>query len=165
MATLEEVLDKLVADIQDLADTDYADGGFRDEMPLGHNVWWGEAPEQIPNESYPTVEVVPVRTEPAGGTTHFAFRDLTIRVTLLYAPTAFFDGSETSEQTAQREAVRTMDAIERYLEKTSKRMLDGLARSAVVGATDYAPLLPRGTMNVRSASATIDVQIQRPLTS
>lgn len=165
MATLEEVMDKLVEDIQNLADTTYVNGGFSDEMPLGHNVWWGEAPEQIPNEDYPTIEVVPVRTEPAGGTTHNAFRDLTIRVTLLYAPTAFFDASETAEQTASRETVRTMDAIEMYLEKTSKKLLDGLARSAVVGATDYAPLLPRGTLNVRSASATIDVQIQRPLTS
>ncbi len=165
MATLEEVLDKLVLDIQNLADTDYSDGGFRDEMPLGHDVWWGEAPESVPNESYPIIEVVPVRTEPAGGSTHIAFRDLTIRVTLLYAPTAFFDASEYAEQTASRETVRTMESIERYLEKTSKVMLDGLARSAVVGATDYAPLLPRGTLNVRSASATLEVQIQRPLTS
>lgn len=165
MATLEEVLDKFVADVQDLANKPYSEGGFSDEMPLGHDVWWGEAPENIPNEDYPTIEIVPVRTEPAGGTTHMAFRDLTIRVTLLYAPTAFFDASEIAEQTASRETVRTMDSIEMYLEQTSKRMLDGLARSAVVGATDYAPLLPRGTVNVRSASATIDVQIQRPLTS
>lgn len=161
MATMEEVIDKLVADLQVLADTPYGAGGFSDEMPLESEVYWGESPETLGIEDYPLVEVAPVRSEPAGGTTGTVFRDLTIRVTLLYDPQAFYDASETHEATASREVVRTMDTIEIYLEQTSKMMLDGLVRSAVVGATDYAPLLPRGAVNVRSASATIDVQIQR----
>jgi len=160
-ATMELILDKLVADLQNLADTLYADGGFSDEMPLESYVYWGEAPSTLGIEEYPLLEVVPVTSEPAGGTTGNVNRALTIRVTLLYDPVPFYDASETAEATASRETVRTMDSIEQYLEKTTKMQLDGLARSAVVGATEYASLLPRGTVNMRSASATINVEIQR----
>lgn len=159
---MEQVLDKLVADIQDLADKPFSIGGFSDEMPLESDVYWGESPTFTGIESYPLIEVAPVLSEPAGGTTQKVNRELTIRVTLLYDARAFFDETETAEATASREVVRTMDSIEKYLEQTASTTLDGLARKAEVGATDYAPALPRGIVNVRSASATINVQIERP---
>lgn len=161
LVAMEQILDKLVTDIGVLADTFFEDGGFRDEMPLQSSIWFGEAPDFSGLEDFPLIEIVPVLSESAGGTTGKVNRDLTIRVTLLYDPRAFYESSETAEQTASREAIRVMDSIEIYLEKTAKTNLDGLARNAEVGATEYAPTLPRGTVNVRSASATINVQIER----
>ncbi len=159
--TMETIVDKLVFDLNELANKPYGVGGFSDEMSLSDDVWFGEAPVAIGKESFPLIEVVPVLSEPAGGTTGKVNRDLTVRVTLIYDPQVYYDASETSEATASREAMRCMDSIEQYLEKTSKMRLDGLARSAVVGATEYVSSLPRGTLNVRSASATINVQIER----
>ena len=161
MSGMEEVIDKLQIDIQELANTPFSVGGFSDEISLNSPVYWGELP-LAGVEAFPAIEIVPILSEPAGGTTTEVWRDLTIRVTLLFDAREFYDTTETSEATATRECVRTMESIERYLEKTSKVHLDGLVRKAEVGATEYAPQLPRGTVNVSSASATVEVQIARP---
>lgn len=162
---MEEVIDKIVEQLNLLADLSFDEGGFRDEISLVEDIWWGD-PGILSNEQYPFMFVEPVTSEPNRelGTTRSAGRTLTIRIGLLADPREFYDTEERTEATASREMVRTLENIERHFERKTLGMPGVLGegvKGVEVGTTLYATQV-RGSLYSIGAQLTLNVDRQRP---
>lgn len=159
---MEEVLDAIIAQLNIIKDRVYAEGGFRDEIPI--EAVWFDDPRILPAESYPFIYVAPGTSRKTGEQTGFIDRTLTIQIGLLVDPREFYDAEEVTETTASREMLRTVDAIERHFERKTLRLPDGLAdntKNVEVGETVYTQQL-RGDLYGRSALITLNVDKRYP---
>lgn len=160
---MEQVLDAVKAQLDIIKDIDYEDGGFADQVDLADDVWFGN-PGILPEQQYPYLYVEPVLSVPKDETTGMMRRTLTIRISLLVDPRPYYDQTEIVEQTASREMVRTMTAIESHFEKTALRIPDGLAvntQRVDVASTEYAQQV-RGALYSLGASIVLAVDQKRP---
>jgi hypothetical protein len=160
---MEEIIDRVVAELNAIKDLDYADGGFKDEIDLADDIWWGD-PGLLPQQNYPFITVFPETSSPASETTGTIHRDNRIVIALILDPREYYDETEITETSGSREIVRTMTAIEKHFERTSLRRPGGLAsgsREVTVGVTEYAPPM-RGALFARAAQLTLIVPAQRP---
>lgn len=154
---MEEVIDAIIAAINSIKDLDFLEGGFRDEIDV-ESVWFDD-PRILPAESYPFIYVAPGASRKTNETTAFIDRTLTISIGLLVDPREFYDVNEVAETTASREMLRTVHSLERYFERKSLRLPNGLAVNTVgleVGETVYSQQL-RGDLYGRSALITLSV--------
>ena len=160
---MEQVLDAIRDELDSLAGLDYDEGGIRDQIELAEDVWWGN-PGILAITQYPYLYIEPVLSVPQGETTGRMTRTLTVRVVLLIDPRSLYDVDEVVEQTASREMVRAMTAIEAHFEKTSLRIPDGLAvntQKVTVATTEYAQQV-RGELYSLGASIVLSVDQRRP---
>jgi len=159
---VEEVIDAIIAQLNEIRELDYDAGGFRDEIDI-EQVWFDD-PRILPAESYPFIYVAPGTSRKTSETTQYIDRTLTISIGLLVDPREFYDEDEVAETTASREMLRTVDSIERHFERKTLRLPDGLAENTVgleVGETVYSQQL-RGDLYGRSALITLQVVKRYP---
>lgn len=158
---MELALDAVVAQLMIMKDLTRQNGGFSDELILPEDIWWGN-PGTLADQQYPYVYVEPVLSVPKSETTRDKTRTETIRIVVLADPRPFYDVTEVSEATASREIVRTMEVIERWFEKTSLRIPNGLlpgSTDLVVTSTEYANQL-RGQLYSLGASVVLSVDVR-----
>lgn len=163
---MDIVLDAVIAQLNDIKDLPYAEGGFLDEIDLVDDVWFDD-PRILPENQYPFMFVTPVSTEKSSETTTFIDRTLTIRVGLLVDPRDYYDETEVVETSASREMIRTMDAIRRHFERRSLRRPGALSVNVIgieAGRTEYLQQL-RGGLYARSATLTLLVTKRYPTLS
>jgi len=156
---MEQVIDRLVEELDILKDLDFDEGGFRDEVDLADDVWWGD-PNTAADQQYPLMYVQPVNEVPAGGTNSQVFKDLTIEVACLVDPRTEWDETEVTEATASRELVRIGSAVNRRLETININLPGSFVervRSITVTETSY-PSQTRGALLLSSVVLTVVVQ-------
>lgn len=160
---MELIIDAIVEQLTIMQDLPRDEGGFLDEIDLADEVWWGN-PGVLAEQQYPAIYVEPVISSPESETTGNMTRTETIRIVLLADPRVYYDETEISEGTASREMVRTMEAIEKWFQKTSLRQPNGLApytSRLVVGQTEYAPQF-RGSLISLGATVVLLVDSKLP---
>lgn len=158
---MEQVIDRLVEELNLISEIDYEYGGFKDEIDLADTVWWGD-PKTAADQQYPLIYVQPVLDAPAaqGGTNSQVWRDLTIEIACLADPRVYYDESEIVEATTSRELVRVGTAIRRHMEKINLAWPGGLSdnvRSVTVTEVSY-PDQTRGALLLSSVVLTVVVQ-------
>lgn len=156
---MEQVIDALVAELDILADLDFDEGGFADQIALAGGVWWGD-PGILAVHQYPAAFVVPVRTTDAQGTNAQTWRNHEVQIMVLADPRNLFDTTEVVESTAMRELVRAGSVIERRLETINLAMPGGLSegsRSITLTETSYPPQ-ERGGLLLASVIVSVTVQ-------
>lgn len=155
---MEQVTDKLVAELQTFKDTASADGGCSDILTI-EAVYFGD-PGVIPVNSYPCFTVQPERDVPQGETTGYEMRDLSILITLLIDAREFFDAG-VLEADGDRKLVQTMTNLRAWLRRTANRQLDGLdgVREVRVNTTEYLVQV-RDTVIAKSAQVSVAVNRQ-----
>jgi hypothetical protein len=133
---MEQVIDKVISELNTFIETPDAQGGCSDIMQIAA-VYFGD-PGVIPVNSYPAFTVEPVRDEPLSETIGYEVRRLVISISLLIDAREYFD-ADVLEASGDRDMVRTMANLRRWLRTTSNRQMDGLegVREASVSATDY----------------------------
>lgn len=153
-----EVVDKFVAELTTFAATTEADGGCSDILNI-EAVYFGD-PGIIPVNSYPCFTVQPERDEPRSETTGYEIRDLNITITLLIDSREYFDATPL-EASGDREMVRVMQNLRRWLRRTANRQLDGMTgvREVAVDATDYI-IQVRDSVVAKSAQVSLAVNRQ-----
>jgi hypothetical protein len=159
---MEEVLDAIIEQIDLLADTPREDGGFRDEIPLVDDVWFGD-PKILPSQNYPFIYVEPVTSEKTSETTQSITRRLTIRVGIVTDPTEYWSEEEVVETSGSREMVRAIESIEQRFEKKTIRNVGDLAPGVTavdVGTTTYNTQV-RGDYLATQAEIIILVDVKR----
>lgn len=156
---LEEVMDKVVAELTTFKDTPSASGGASDILTV-EAVYWGD-PGVIPVNSYPCFLVQPTRDSPDIETTGYEVRDLEVMVTLLIDAREFFDATPL-EATGDRALVQVMERVRQWFRRDSNRSLDGLVgvREVKVTAADYNVQV-RGGVIAKAAQVTLLVNRQR----
>lgn len=154
---MEQVTDKIVSELILFKDTDSADGGCRDTMTI-EAVYFGD-PGVIPVNSYPCFTVQPEQDVPVSETTGYEVRDLRLLVTLLIDAREFFN-ADVNEATGDRQLVRTMGLLRKWLRRTANRRLDGMdgVREVAIDSTDY---LVQVRDDVVAKSAQINVTVNR----
>ena len=160
---LPEIIDAVVAELQTLADTDYENGGFKDQIQLPQAIWWGN-PGILPDHQYPYIYVEPVISDKESETTGTITRRYNVRIVLLVDPRPLFDETEITETTASREMVRTTENIERHFERTRIRKPNGLApgtKKVDVRQSEFAEQI-RGTYYSLGASTLLEIDATRP---
>lgn len=161
---MEKTLDAVIEQINLARQLDFDEGGFSDQISLNESdIWFGD-PKVLPEQAYPFMFVEPVSTVKTSENTQFITRHETIRVGLVVDPRDFFNAAAITEVSATREQVRTMDNIERWFEKTTLRMPNGLvpnSKGLEVGTTTYASQL-RGTLAASGAQLLLEVDVQYP---
>lgn len=154
---MEEVTDKIVAELTLFKDADTASGGCSDILTI-EAVYFGD-PGVIPVNSYPCFTVQPEQDVPVSETTGYEVRDLRLLVTLLIDAREFFDAS-VLEATGDRAMVKTMGLLRKWLRRTANRRLDGLdgVREVSIASTDY---LVQVRDDVVAKSAQINLTVNR----
>lgn len=155
---MEQVTDKIVAELNLFKDTPSASGGCSDILTIAA-VYFGD-PGVIPINSYPCFTVQPEQDIPVSETTGYEIRDLRLLITLLIDAREFYDAS-VEEATGDRQMVRTMGNLRKWLRRTANRRLDGLegVREVKVDATDYLVQV-RDSVVAKSAQITMTVNRQ-----
>jgi len=154
---VEEVTDKLVAELTAFKDTESVDGGCSDIMTI-EAVYFGD-PGVIPVNSYPCFTVQPEQDVPVTETTGYEVRDLRLLITCLIDARQFFN-ADVLEATGDRQLVQTMGNLRKWLRRTANRRLDGLegVREVSIASTDY---LVQVRDDVVAKSAQINVTVNR----
>jgi hypothetical protein len=155
---MEQVVDKLVAELNTFKATASASGGCSDVLNI-EAVYWGD-PGLIPSELYPCFTVEPVRDAPEKETTGYEIRDLVVTITVLIDLREYFDSS-VDEAEGDRKLVQTMSLLQRWLRRTANRQMDGLAgvREVKVSSTDYNGQV-RGSVIAKTAQVSLTVNRQ-----
>lgn len=156
---MEDVVDKVVAELTTFKNTVSASGGCADIMTI-EAVYFGD-PGVIPVNSYPCFVVQPIRDRPDIETTGYEVRDLEILVSLLIDARDFFEATPL-EATGDRAMVQVMERVRRWFRRDSNRSLDGLSgvREVKVTAADYNVQV-RGGVIAKAAQVTLLVNQQR----
>jgi hypothetical protein len=156
---MEAVMDKVVAELQTLIETESADGGISDILDV-EAVYWGD-PYILPANTYPTITVSPVRDEPKSETTGYDVRDLNILINVLIDLRQYFE-ADTDEADGDRKLTQAADAVNAWFRRKSNRTLDGLegVRDVRVSTTDYQ-YQPRGAVLAKGAQIALTVNRQR----
>lgn len=154
---MEEVTDKLVSELTAFKDAESADGGCSDIMTI-EAVYFGD-PGVIPVNSYPCFTVQPERDIPVSETTGYEVRDLRLLVTCLIDAREYFNAS-VLEATGDRELVKVMGNLRKWLRRTANRRLDGMdgVREVKIDSTEY---LVQVRDDVMAKSAQINVTVNR----
>lgn len=154
---MEEVTDKIISELTLFKDADSDSGGCSDVLDI-EAVYFGD-PGVIPVNSYPCFTVQPVDDAPDTETTGYEVRDLRILVTCLIDAREYFDASAL-EATGDRQLVKTMGLLQRWLRRTANRRLDGLSgvREVLIDRTEY---LVQVRDSVVAKSAQISVTVNR----
>lgn len=155
---MEEVTDKLVAELTLFKDATSEDGGCSDILTI-EAVYFGD-PGVIPVNSYPCFTVQPEQDVPVSETTGYEVRDLRLLITLLIDAREFFDAS-VLEATGDRQIVKTMGLMRKWLRRTANRQLDGLegVREVQIASTDYLVQV-RDDVIAKSAQTNVTVNRQ-----
>lgn len=156
---MEDVVDVIVAELEQFKNTNAAAGGCADIMTI-EAVYWGD-PFILPVNSYPAFTVQPVRDLPDIETTGYEVRDLEVLVTLLIDSRAHWDAS-VLEATGDRQLVQVMEKVRNWFRTDTNRSLNGLigTREVKASATDYMVQV-RGSVIAKSAQVTLTVNKQR----
>lgn len=156
---MEEIVDKVVAELETFASTPSEFGGVSDILPI-EAVYWGD-PGVMPVNAYPCFTVQPTRDVPEKETTSYEVRDNDVLVSLLIDARAFFDATP-DEATGDRVLVKAMESARRWFRRDSNRSLDGLigVREVKVTAVDYNVQV-RGVVIAKAAQMTLRVNQQR----
>lgn len=154
---MEEVTDKLVAELTLFKDAESVDGGCSDILSI-EAVYFGD-PGVIPVNSYPCFTVQPEQDVPVSETTGYEIRDLRLLITCLIDAREFFD-ADVNEATGDRQLVQTMGLLRKWLRRTANRRMDGLegVREVAIASTDY---LVQVRDDVIAKSAQINVTVNR----
>lgn len=154
---MEQVIDKVITEVNTFIETPDAQGGCSDILDV-QAVYFGD-PGIIPVNSYPAFTVEPVRDEPLSETTGYEVRRMVISVSLLIDAREYFD-ADVLEASGDRNMVRTMANLRRWLRRTSNRQMDGLdgVREVAVSATDY---MVQVRDSVIAKSAVINLVVDR----
>lgn len=154
---MEEVTDKIVSEITLFHETPQADGGCQDILEIAA-VYFGD-PGVIPVNSYPCFTVQPEQDVPVSETTGYEVRDLRLLITLLIDARDFFN-ADALEATGDRQIVRTMGLLRKWLRRTANRRLDDMegVREVQVASTDY---LVQVRDEVVAKSAQISLTVNR----
>lgn len=154
---MEQITDKLIAELTLFKDTASADGGCSDILTI-EAVYFGD-PGVIPVNSYPCFTVQPERDAPQGETTGYEMRDQNVLITLLIDAREYFDAS-VLEADGDRKLVQTMSNLRAWLRRTANRQLDGLegVREVRVSATEF---LVQVRDSVIAKSAQVSVAVNR----
>lgn len=155
---MEEIIDKLIAEVRLWADTASASGGIADVMEI-KSVYFGDI-GVLPAYSYPAVYVQGTKDDPDIETTGYEVVDLTLLIGIMIDAREFFDAS-VEEATGDRDLIRAAGSLRRWLRRDSNRSLDGLSgvRDVKVLTTDYLPEV-RGEVITKSAQITLVVNRQ-----
>jgi hypothetical protein len=160
---MEQVLDKIKAEIESMRYTLSEDGGIADIISTNAETKWGD-PGWVLFDEYPFIIVEPVRDAPKDetiGRTGFDVRLLTVQVSILVLAADYFDPA-VSESPGDRVLVRSAMKTQRWLRRLGNRKLDDLegVRTVVVSDTNYVPqergITPEGF--VKSALITLVVE-------
>jgi len=141
---LEEVIDKIISDLGEMALLEYDDGGFLEDLPLV-TIFFGD-PGLIPVSDFPCAYVEPILDDPEQRTTGTDRRSFTIDVSLLI-DVRDHDTDEDDESFGSRALVRASYQLRKWYEKRSNLTLEGLA-----GVNDVSV---RETRFVRAKRGTI----------
>lgn len=154
---MEQITDKIVAELDLFKVADSADGGCSDIMTI-EAVYFGD-PGVIPVNSYPCFTVQPEQDVPVSETTGYEIRDLRLLITCLIDAREFFN-ADVLEATGDRQLVQAMGNLRRWLRRTANRRLDGLegVREVRIDSTDY---LVQVRDDVVAKSAQINVTVNR----
>lgn len=158
---MEEVIDKIISELQTIIETDSEDGGISDIISVVDVKF--DDPGVVLVDEYPYIFVAPVDDSPANetiGRMGWDVRQLSISVVLCVNAADYFDPL-SSQASGSREIVRSMSKIARWLRRLGKRQLDGMdgVRNLVVQSISYVPDM-RGDAFVRSAVMAITVERQ-----
>ena len=155
---MEQVTDKLVAELTLFSKTPGDEGGCADIMDIAA-VYFGD-PGVIPVNSYPCFTVQPERDAPVTETTGYEIRDLHILVTLLIDAREFFN-LEAIEATGDRQLVQVMTKLRAWLRRTANRRLDSMegVREVAISSTDYLVQV-RDSIVAKSAQTNVTVNRQ-----
>lgn len=156
---MEEIVDKIVAELEVFAVTPPEQGGMADLMTVAA-VYWGD-PGVMPVNAYPCFTAQPTRDIPDKETTSYEVRDNDVLVTLLIDARAFFNATPL-EATGDRVLVQAMERARKWFRRDSNRSLDGLTgvREVKVPAVDYNVQV-RGAVIAKAAQMTLRVNQQR----
>ena len=154
---MEQVTDKIVSELTTFKNTPEEEGGCEDILTI-EAVYFGD-PGVIPVNSYPCFTVQPEQDVPVSETTGYEVRDLHLLITLLIDAREFFDASAL-EATGDRQIVRTMGLLRRWLRRTANRSLDDMegVREVKIASTDY---LVQVRDDVVAKSAQISMTVNR----
>lgn len=154
---MESIIDKLISDIAQMAETPEADGGFQESLPL-KAVYFGD-PGVIPGSLYPCATVEAVTNESDSESTGFDKRDLVVAITLHIDAREFFD-SAADEATGDRALVSASFQVEKWFRRRTKRTLDGLegVNNVSVQGTSYQRPQYRGPVITKSSRTTLLVR-------
>lgn len=156
---MEEVIDKLIEEIELMNDTPESEGGLQGILELKNVVW--DDPGVVLVDEYPYAFVAPVVDEPkmeTAGRAGYDVRSNLISIVFVINQSDYFDPT-VSEVAGSRELVRASKKLRKWLRRLGKRRLDGLARGLVVQSTNFVPDV-RGDAFVRSAVTTLIVETQ-----
>ncbi len=161
---MENVIDKLVADLTVLASTDEADGGLEGVIDVKDVKW--DDPGYVITDEYPYIFVSPLSDEPdieTMGRPGYDVRSLLINVGIVINQADYFDPT-TSTASGSRELVVAAGVVRRHFRRLDKRSLDheaGKVRNLRVVSISYLPEI-RGDAFARMAviSLVVDKQYQ-----
>lgn len=120
---MEDLIDKIIAEITSLSEKTAAEGGIADYLEL-RAVYFGD-PGIIPQSLYPCCTVEAVDDDPDSETTSADRRDHRIVVSLHIDARNYFD-SGVDEATGDRMLVQATSVIRDWFRRRSKRTLDGM---------------------------------------
>jgi hypothetical protein len=153
---MEDIIDKIIAEIEWLSGNTVEDGGFGEEFEL-KAVYFGD-PGIIPQSLYPCAVVVPDVTDPTSQSTGWDQRTIDIDIGLLLDAREYFDAS-VDEANGDRMLVRASEVLAAHFQRRSKVTLDnmnGVVRLAV-GATTYR-VQERGGVIAKASRTVLTVQ-------
>jgi hypothetical protein len=156
---MEQVVDKIIAELNSIAETPVADGGIAEILKI-ESVYYGD-PGIIPVWLYPAILEQPIRDAPLSETTGYEIRNLEILISLIINSTEFFE-KDVEEAKGDRKLTQAADAIRKWLRRVANRRLDGEAgnvREVAVDATNYMVEV-RGSVIAKSAQITLTVNKQ-----
>lgn len=156
---MEDIVDKLVAELKTFSATPDAQGGIVELLTI-EAVYWGD-PGVMPVNSYPCFTVQPTKDVPEKETTSYEVRDNDVLITLLIDAREFFDATP-DEATGDRVLVKAMERARQWFRRDSNRSLDGLTgvREVKATAVDYNVQV-RGSVIAKAAQMTLRVNQQR----
>lgn len=152
---MEQVIDKLIAEMDDLAATEE----FKAVFEVGSDTKFDD-PGLVVIHEYPYIYVAPINDTPVSETTGYDVRALSIQIGIVVNASDYFNPA-VSELPASRELVQASSLIRKRLRRLFKRRLDGLSgvRDTVIEQTNYVPDL-REDVFVRVAVTSIVVERQ-----
>lgn len=156
---MEQVVDKLIRELEAFSQISSQDGGMADIMHI-ESIYFGD-PGILPVYNYPAFTVQPVRDAPVSETTGYEIRNLEVLITLTTDAREFFE-SDVEEATGDRKLVQAAFALRAWLRRTANRQLDGEAgkvREVAVSDTNYVAEA-RDPVIAKSAQLTLTVNKQ-----
>ncbi len=160
---MEQVIDKLIEEMEYLRVTDSEDGGLVGIIDIRTETKFDD-PGIVLVDEYPYIYVAAISDAPnieTLGRSGYDTRSLTIMVTICVNASDYFDPS-VSEAPGARVLIQAMAKVRAHLRRLAKRNLDfsaGQVRNVIVASTNYVPDL-RGDAFVRMAATTLVIDKQ-----